>query len=350
MRIATFSTRCMGSPLRLTVVGAEPRRARAARDAAWNEMAAADAELSRFSASSDLSRANVLAGSGTWVVAGRRLRTLLATSARAQRLTRGRYDPRVLARLEAMGEHGGVALPMTSVEEGSWLERRGRREVRVAAPVDSGGLGKGLGLRWAVAAARRAAPAAGLLLEAGGDLAIHGNGPGGRPWSIGIEDPRDARQLLATLRIERGAVATSSISVRRWAWDGQTVHHIVDPASGRPADSGLLAVTVAGPDPAWAEVLTKSLFIAGRATIGDEARAMGLAAWWVEEDGSLHMTPAARPLTAWTRHEGFSAWAGERRGVPTEWVGTMSQGTRPRRSPAAAEPATPPLTSRLSGA
>lgn len=299
----------MGSPLRLTVVGAEPRDARAARDAAFAEMAAADAELSRFSASSDLSRANMLAGSGTWDVPGRRLRTLLATAARAQRVTRGRFDPRVLAALEALGERAGVPLPaVASRAPDPWLEGRGRHEVRLAAPVDSGGLGKGLGLRWALGAARRAAPrAAGLLLEAGGDIAIHGRGPGGGPWSIGIEDPLRPRQLLATLRVQVGAVATTSISVRRWMVDGQTVHHIVDPASGRPADTGLLAVTVAAPDPAWAEVLTKSLFIAGRATIGEEARRMGLAAWWVEEDGSLHMSPAARAVTAWTRQEGHAA-------------------------------------------
>lgn len=82
------------------------------------------------------------------------------------------------------------------------------------------------------------------------------------------------------------------------------MHHLIDPASGRPADTGLLAVTVHGPDPAWAEVLSKALFLAGRAGIGEEARQSGLAAWWVEEDGSMHASPGGRQLTTWTRLEG----------------------------------------------
>ena len=58
-------------------------------------------------------------------------------------------------------------------------------------------------------------------------------------------------------------------------------------------------MTVAGPDAAWAEVWTKALFLAGPSRIGGEARARGLAAWWVTEDGDLEMTPAARQRMRW---------------------------------------------------
>ena len=47
------------------------------------------------------------------------------------------------------------------------------------------------------------------------------------------------------------------------------------------------------PDPAWAEVWSKVLFLGGRRAIANEARSRGLAAWWVADDGSLEMTPAA---------------------------------------------------------
>jgi thiamine biosynthesis lipoprotein len=57
---------------------------------------------------------------------------------------------------------------------------------------------------------------------------------------------------------------------------------------------------VAAADPGWAEVWSKALFLAGPAAIGDEARAGGLAAWWVEADGTLRMTPAARQRTIWS--------------------------------------------------
>jgi thiamine biosynthesis lipoprotein len=59
-------------------------------------------------------------------------------------------------------------------------------------------------------------------------------------------------------------------------------------------------VTVAGPDPAWAEVWSKSLFLAGVEGIGPLARSRGLASWWIRADGELEMTPAARLRTTWT--------------------------------------------------
>jgi thiamine biosynthesis lipoprotein len=292
----------MGSSVRLTVLGAGPRAARAARDAAWEELLAADAELSRFRADSELSRANALAGSGVPIRPGRRLRVLLAMADRAQRTTAGRFDARVIRALESIGERAGVPLPDVSPAGDRWLAAaRPRGSFRLRAPIDSGGLGKGLALRWALGAARRAAPdAAGLLLVAGGDLATDGCGPGGGGWSVGVEDPLQRGRLLAVIRLLSGAVATSSTSVRSWAYEGEAVHHLIDPTTGRPARTGLLAVTVHGADPAWAEVATKSLFLAGATRIGDEARAGGLAAWWVEEDGSLHMTPGAREMTTWT--------------------------------------------------
>jgi FAD:protein FMN transferase len=79
------------------------------------------------------------------------------------------------------------------------------------------------------------------------------------------------------------------------------VHHLVDPRMGDPGGAGLLAVTVAAADPGWAEVWSKSVFLAGAAAVGDDARRRGLAAWWVESDGTLHMTPAARQRTEWSR-------------------------------------------------
>ncbi len=83
----------------------------------------------------------------------------------------------------------------------------------------------------------------------------------------------------------------------------RVVHHLIDPSIGEPGGDGLLAVTVAGPDPAWAEVWSKSLFLAGRQSIATVARGRGLAAWWVADDGSVEMTPAGRSTTLWVAGE-----------------------------------------------
>ena len=178
----------------------------------------------------------------------------------------------------------------------------GRRGRSIAYPVDLGGIGKGLTLRWAAAALDRAGTAD-FLLEAGGDLVSLGLGPDGNRWRVGIEDPAGGPEPLAVIEVGDGAVATSSTRVHRWTVDGRAVHHLLDPKTGEPASGGLAAVTVAGLDPAWAEVWSKVLFIGGRDAIAGEARSRGLAAWWVADDGTLEMTPAARAMTIWVAAE-----------------------------------------------
>jgi thiamine biosynthesis lipoprotein len=81
------------------------------------------------------------------------------------------------------------------------------------------------------------------------------------------------------------------------------VHHLIDPQTGEPGGDGLLSVTVAGPDPAWAEVWSKTLFLEGRRAIAALARRRGLAAWWIAVDGTIEMTPAGRARTLWAAGE-----------------------------------------------
>jgi thiamine biosynthesis lipoprotein len=296
----------MGSRLVLTVSGGGDAAASAAWDATVQEMSRVDLALSRFRPTSDLSRLNRYAGSGTARAVGRHLRTMLLLARRAQRMTDGRFDPRVIGILEGLGEQAGFRLPDVSTSppatDAEWLVAHGRSTFSIATAVDSGGIGKGLGLRWALAAAQRAAQARGLLIEAGGDVVVSGPAPDGGPWIIGIEDPGGRSEPVATIASPGGAIATSSTAVRHWMGPrGEPVHHLIDPRTGRPAATGLQSVTVALADPAWAEVWTKALFLAGARGIGPEARARGLAAWWIEEDGSVHMTPAGRMLTTWQR-------------------------------------------------
>ncbi len=313
----------MGSPLRLAVVGVDEARA----VAGWAAVSAAieDLEqvLSRFRPSADLVALNGRVGDPSCVAVHARLYVALAAAERAWRRTGGGFDPRVLGDLERLGYRaadtpgpGGSARPadaggtrVAAFADGRWLHRDPRsRSVAIAAPLDLGGIGKGLALRWAFAGLTAALPElsagrAGALLEAGGDLVAAGMAPQPGPWLVGIESPL-AGEEVAVLELAAGAVCTSSVGVHAWTTpDGRAVHHLLDPRTGEPGGAGLVSVTVAGPDPAWAEVWSKALFLESSRGIGPRARGLGLAAWWIRDDGALEMTPAARARTAWLTGE-----------------------------------------------
>jgi thiamine biosynthesis lipoprotein len=327
----TFSGRALGSELTLFVragsrsVDLEPRGGsgvdRSAEEAAWDcvraEFEAVDRALSRFRDDSELTTLNRLAGTGAVVDASWRLREAVAIMHRAGRMTGGRFDPTVLGVLEQLGERGatlgrvadrwsgpGAAIDGDGTRGDTDPLERPRPVRAPQRPLDSGGIGKGLALRWAARRALAQLPArSALMLDAGGDLVAAGD-RADTAWSVGIQDPvaigADEAGPIAVVELRGGAIATSSVGVRRWqAPDGTEVHHLIDPVTRAPARTGLIAVTVAIDDPAWAEVWTKALFLAGRERIRDEARELGLAAWWIDVDGRLGMTPAARAQTSW---------------------------------------------------
>jgi thiamine biosynthesis lipoprotein len=301
----------MGSPLRLTLPGSHrPFEA----DAAWaivlDTFRTAEADLGRFAMDSALSRLN--AGVGRPVVVPRTLARALAAAWRAYRMSAGRFDPRIIGALEAAGEHAGVALPASPARLGTddrWLRLDSRAgHATVTAPVDLGGIGKGLALRWS-AAALRAAGIDAFLVQAGGDIVAAGRGPADRPWVVRIEDPTATGEEI-TMRLGDGAVATSSVAVRRWLGeDGSVRHHLIDPSTLRPATPTWVSVTVTHADPAWAEVLSKVGFLAG-GRIGSVLA--GRPAWWRGADGRLHgSAPHGTPPAPWYA----SSWTGSTRRI-----------------------------------
>ena len=306
--LLTFEARAMGSPLTVSVVvgsdvPADFDLANAAWEAVRDEFESSEQAMSRFRDTSEVTLLNRRAGVDDPTFVTRRLSRALAACDRAHRLTDGRFDPRVVWDLERLGEHGAPIGPESAGVVGRRIVERFTRDlVRLPEPVDLGGIGKGLALRWAARAVRLLGVEA-FLLDAGGDLVATGEPPEGGPWRIGLEDPRGGVAPLAVIAASDEAVTTSSVRRRQWQLGDRTVHHLIDPRTGEPGGAGLLAVTVAGPDPAWAEVWSKTLFLEGPSGVAALARRRGLAAWWVAEDGSLEMTPGARLRTIWTAGE-----------------------------------------------
>jgi len=267
----------------------------------------------RFDPTSDLMRAN---DAGTrWTVVSRECFDALVAAYEAHVETLGRFDPRVLRVLTSYGydaslpfETRQVALsaPRAGAPRARGLRGRpwrlrvdaDRLAVRVGRePIDLGGIGKGLAVRWAADLLRDAGDAG--LVEAGGDLMAIGAGPDGDGWSVAVENPLGGDQPAAVLRVVDRACATSSTRVRSWTVEGTPVHHLIDPSTRRSADSDLLSVTVVGADPAWSEVWSKALFVGGREAIRATADERGLAALWVDSSGRVGSSRAMRPYVAW---------------------------------------------------
>jgi FAD:protein FMN transferase len=153
--------------------------------------------------------------------------------------------------------------------------------------IDPGGMGKGLAADL-TAQLLVDSGADGALVNLGGDLRALGRAPTAEGWIVTVDDPIRPTSELLRLALLAGAVATSSRLRRRWRTTAGDAHHIIDPSTGRPADSDVVAVTVVAGEAWWAEALTKSLFLAGP---GGLAELDGVHAVVVTAGGARHATP-----------------------------------------------------------
>jgi thiamine biosynthesis lipoprotein len=315
---AVLSFRAMASPITLTVLRPGPD------GEACLERAAAvirDVEhvCSRFDVASALSRAN--AEPSRWHDVPATLVWAVEEAHRAYRETGGIFDPRVLSVLLSWGYDrslpfaaGGIDRTPASIPAAATPGRpdsvfpwwpdvargdRGWRLNLAGQPIDLGGIGKGLAVRWA--AAELVSAGQGYCVDVGGDCAVGGVGPDGDGWQVGVEDPADPSQLVLVLDLADTGCGTSSTRLRRWRVGGVPVHHLVDPRTRRPGGDGLSAVTVVATDPAWSEVWSKTLFLTGAAEIRARAERLGLAAAWVEQDGTVGTTGELDPMVVWRR-------------------------------------------------
>ena len=114
----------------------------------------------------------------------------------------------------------------------------------------------------------------------------------GRPWRIGVRDPKNPERYVGALAVKDRAVITSGSYERFFTGEDGTVYgHIFDPATGRPADSGVISATVVGESGMQCDALTTALYVM------DMERACALLqtlpavdALLVDEDGALWIT------------------------------------------------------------
>jgi FAD:protein FMN transferase len=285
-----------------------------------------DRACSRFRADSELSALNARAG--TNVEVGPVLLDAVTAALRAARLTGGDVDPTVGGALIALGYDRDLASlgdgygphpphppppPGSAPRPGSLspVGIPGWRTVQVDPERSTIRLGPGvtldLGATAKALAADRAAAAAhavaqcGVLVSFGGDLAIAGPAPADG-WRVRVTDDHRAGVDAPGqwIVLESGGLATSSTTVRRWWTEAGMAHHLVDPSTGRSAESVWRTVSVSAASCLDANIASTASIIRGER-----------AATWLEELG----LPGRLVRVDWTvRH--VAGWPGKGDDLP----------------------------------
>ena len=277
-----------------------------AREAAFTEGFAVfegiEAELNEWKPDSALARIN--AGAGKPVEAPRSTCEVIALSLEGARRTGGLFDP-TWAALRGLWKFGSVEDDVVPSKEAvaalcpkvKWeqvtLKARpdGSCTVKLGVPgmqLGLGGLVKGWGVDRVVAAFRKRG-LKDFYVQAGGDLYVGGSN-GGRPWRVGIRDPRGAKSAsFARIELSDAAFSTSGDYEHFFIKDGVRYHHLIDPRTCWPARASV-STTVLAKSATDAESLTKAAFILGPKEGRKLVRQFGAGAVWVTRDGQVHTT------------------------------------------------------------
>ncbi|HSG49659.1 MAG TPA: FAD:protein FMN transferase [Longimicrobiales bacterium] len=275
-RLVRLTVPVMGTVAEMAVPARHEGMARQALQAAAAELRRVERLMTRFTATSDVGRFNAAAPGARVPVSPETAEVVREALAWARR-SGGAFDPtleRLTAAWDPMTHHtppseellrsaaadarGWASLELASAPGASeaWLVRS------PGASLDLGGIAKGYGVDQAVRVLREHGIHRGLV-NVGGDLMAMGDGPGGRPWRVGIRDPRSPEGLLDTVEVVEGAVATSGDYLRYFDHGGRRYHHILDPRTGAPAQSGMRTVTVLAADVTTADASATLAFTSG---------------------------------------------------------------------------------------
>ncbi len=274
---------------------------------------AAEERLTRFAETSELSRLN--ARSNQWISVSNVLWNLITKAIQLAEQTDGLFDPTLLNALVAAGydrsfqDLGVNSNGTTNAVARSLAINKGRwQSVTLDAPhhaiwlpegvrVDLGGIGKGYTAQQAIYFLSQWGP---CLIDAGGDL-VAGDAPATLPgWPVALAAPtlhdEEMAGDLAQIWLKNATLATSGIDYRHWQQNGQRMHHLIDPRTGRPATTDLVTASVLAADASVAEAWATALLVAGQAYAEKQIAEKGLAVALVNQAGSLTVAPPLRPF------------------------------------------------------
>ena len=168
--------------------------------------------------------------------------------------------------------------------------------------LDLGAVGKGIALDGILAYLQEQEEITGAIISVGGSVLTYGEKPDGSCWKVGIVNPADTAENIGVLSLEgQWCVSTSGDYERYVEKDGIRYHHIIDPSTGYPADSGVAGVTILTKDGFLSDALSTACFILGKDEGMKLAESYGAEALFVEKDGSVSMTKGMKAVYAEAR-------------------------------------------------
>ncbi len=269
----------------------------AAITAVMDEMHRIDRTMSPHKDDSELSRINRGAGAGPVPVSAEMAR-LIVRAAEFSALSGGAFDITYAAvgqlydyRNRVRPGDEELAKARAAVGWRHLVLDSQAGTVRFARPgmrIDLGGFAKGHAVDNAAAILRRRGIAH-AMVSAGGDSRVIGDRRG-RPWTIGVRDPRRPGELAAMLPLEDVSISTSGDYERYFDADGTRFHHLIDPATGK-SPRGIQSVTILADDGLTCEALSKIVFVLGveRGMALVETQS-GVDAVVVDAAGALHFS------------------------------------------------------------
>lgn len=154
--------------------------------------------------------------------------------------------------------------------------------------VDLGGVGKGAACDEAVSLYARSSVDC-AIIAVGGSVGTYGSKPFGAKWNIAVRDPAGG-ESVGSISIDGGFVSTSGNYEKYFEYQGKRYHHILDPKTGYPAESGLVSVTVVCDSGVVSDALSTACFVLGYEGSLPVLEEFGAQAIFIFEDNSIEVT------------------------------------------------------------
>jgi thiamine biosynthesis lipoprotein len=259
----------MGTEVSVYLWSDDPEAGRQALEEVFQEAGRIDRLMSTYKDGSEISKINREAAEHA-VVAGDELFELIQRSLDISVLTRGAFD----ITYDSVGQHydfrerqrpdaGVVASErpfidyrLVKLDRAAGTVAFKRRGVRI----NLGGIAKGYVVERGIDILRHRG-IRNAIVTAGGDSRLLGDRRG-RPWMVGIRDPREDGKVAISVPLADEAISTSGDYERYFEEDGVRYHHIIKPSTGEPA-TGVHSATVFGPDAVITDALSTSVFVLG---------------------------------------------------------------------------------------